>query len=329
MLKRVLIPFLSCIFFISVLGAKNIKNKAIAIVDNQTILMSDFNKIADPIIANYEVMLKTQGPMSEEDLKNLKKGIFEQIINEKLALKQAKAENIKVSRRQKDDAYNKVKKRFTTESEFLEELSKKGLTEEEFKSKLEEELQVIEVVNKEVSSKVVVPTDDEAEDYYNDNKSLMIDPEAVRARHILLKFDKAKGESATLKQAKKIKKEIDNGADFATMAREHSEDEWTVDSGGSLGLFIRGQMIPAFENVAFSMSVGEVSDPVKTQFGYHIILCQEKRMEQQKEFDEVLKNQLKEFLYKNRMKTAYQEWIEDLKTKSNIVIKHDVTQDLE
>lgn len=89
----------------------------------------------------------------------------------------------------------------------------------------------------------------------------------VRASHILVD-DESK--------AKKLKEEIDAGADFANVAKKHSLCP-SKNQGGDLGFFGKGQMVREFEDAAFSLSVGAVSEPVKTQFGYHLILVREKR----------------------------------------------------
>jgi peptidyl-prolyl cis-trans isomerase C len=98
----------------------------------------------------------------------------------------------------------------------------------------------------------------------------------IRARHILVD---------TEAEAKEIKKELDNGADFATLAKEKSKD--AAVQGGDLGFFSRGQMVKSFEDAAFALKVGQISDPVHTQFGWHIIEVTAKRNRPVPTFDEV------------------------------------------
>ena len=135
---------------------------------------------------------------------------------------------------------------------------------------------MMELVNKEVRAKIPSITDEEAKKYYAENEKLMVEPAAVRARHILIKFKDGVKESDLLKKAEDIKEKIDKGGDFAALAKEYSDDKASAEKGGSLGLFAKGQMVPEFENVAFAMQVGEVIKPVRTQFGYHIIRVKKK-----------------------------------------------------
>jgi len=126
------------------------------------------------------------------------------------------------------------------------------------------------------------PTDADMQAYYEKNKDQY---QKVKARHILLRF---KGSPVPVKEGQKdltkeealakaleLKKAIDGGADFAELAKKESDDAGSGANGGDLGAFGRGMMVPPFEAAAFSMPVGKTSDPVESQFGYHIIQVQE------------------------------------------------------
>jgi peptidyl-prolyl cis-trans isomerase D len=110
----------------------------------------------------------------------------------------------------------------------------------------------------------------EIEAFYKQNLAQYTTTEQVAASHILLKTE-GKEEAAVQKQAQEIAKRAKSGEDFAALAKQFSEDESNKDNGGSLGEFGRGTMVPEFEQAAFAMKAGEISDPVKTSFGYHII----------------------------------------------------------
>ena len=117
--------------------------------------------------------------------------------------------------------------------------------------------------------KTVVPPDD-IQRYYNDNIQQYQTPEQVRASHILLKID-GKDEAAVRKRAEALLAQVKGGADFAALATKESEDEGSKASGGDVGLFGRGRMVPEFETAAFAMQPGQTSDLVRSQFGFHII----------------------------------------------------------
>ena len=130
-----------------------------------------------------------------------------------------------------------------------------------------------------------VLTDDEVRQYYDANLSQYQTPGQVRASHILLRAD---GEDeAVAARAAELAAEARAGADFAELARRHSEDETNAESGGDLGPFGRGRMVPEFENAAFALAAGEISDPVRSPFGYHVIQVTEKQNEVTQAFEEV------------------------------------------
>jgi peptidyl-prolyl cis-trans isomerase D len=125
----------------------------------------------------------------------------------------------------------------------------------------------------------ITPTDQEVQEYYDINASQYSTPGQVRARHILLRVEDDGDEAAVETQAAALTEQLRGGADFAALAREQSDDEGTAPQGGDLGLFGRGRMVPEFEAAAFDMAVTEISDPVRSPFGFHVIEVTEKQEE--------------------------------------------------
>lgn len=127
-------------------------------------------------------------------------------------------------------------------------------------------------------------------DCYNADRARFSEPEQIRARHILLKVDAEAGpekKQAVREQAAALGEQAKGGADFAALAREHSQDEATAAEGGDLGFFGRGVMVPAFEQAAFALQPGELSDVVETPFGFHVIRLEEKKPARVRPLDEV------------------------------------------
>jgi peptidyl-prolyl cis-trans isomerase C len=122
----------------------------------------------------------------------------------------------------------------------------------------------------------------DARKIYDEQVKLLKPEEEISARHILVD---------TEEEAKALKKQLDNGADFAELAKEHSKDPGSKNDGGNLGYFSHGQMVPQFEAAAFKLKKGEVSEPVKTQFGWHLIKLEDRRTKQPPAF-EVVKDRI-------------------------------------
>ena len=136
--------------------------------------------------------------------------------------------------------------------------------------------------------------DDDAKKFYDDQVKALKPEEEVNARHILVK-DEVK--------AKEIAEKLAKGGDFAALAKENSEDPGSKDNGGDLGYFGKGQMVPEFEAAAFALEKGKISAPIKSNFGFHIIKLEDKRMRQPPPFDG-LKDRITNTLLQKKAQTV-------------------------
>jgi len=141
---------------------------------------------------------------------------------------------------------------------------------------------------------------------YDDYVKTFVPQEEVHARHILV---------ASEDDAKAIKKEIDAGASFEELAKTKSIDPSAAQNGGDLGFFSKGMMVPEFEAAAFAMDIGKVSDPVKSQFGWHIIKVEEKRQSKPPAMEQISQQLQQQILFKN-----FDETVAKLKTGLSIEI---------
>ncbi|MEI7637863.1 MAG: peptidylprolyl isomerase [Syntrophus sp. (in: bacteria)] len=166
-------------------------------------------------------------------------------------------------------------------------------------------------------------TNKEIESYYNTHKSEFIDPSMVKAQHILVKVDV---ETATPKEiavaeakAASIKKELEGGADFSKLAEKYSDDPGSKSRGGDLGFFTKEQMVPEFSKAAFSMKKGEISQPVKTPFGFHIIKVTDIQEDKQMDLKESTPS-IQSLLEKQRGKDVMEKELDRLKKKYKVSI---------
>lgn len=149
----------------------------------------------------------------------------------------------------------------------------------------------------------------EVEDYYNGNKDRFMSPATAKASHILVDEEE---------NAKEIAEEIKNGLEFEEAAKKYSKCP-SKDKGGDLGYFSKGKMVPEFEEATFNMDVNTVSEPVKTQFGYHIIKVTDKQPEQTRSFDEV-KDQLTTQMITMKQNELYSNKSVELRQKFDVKI---------
>ncbi|MFQ6111170.1 MAG: peptidyl-prolyl cis-trans isomerase [Nitrospinota bacterium] len=167
---------------------------------------------------------------------------------------------------------------------------------------------VQELLQRRVVASVRV-TPEEVRDQYNENKERYRQEESVTASHILVR---------TEEEARAVLEELRSGRDFEAVAREKSIDS-TASSGGVLGTFTSGQMLPAFEKAAFSLKVGEISEPVKTRLGYHIIKVTEHTEPLQLRFEEVA-TEIEQELLQQKRGALFQKILKELEERATIRI---------
>jgi len=160
--------------------------------------------------------------------------------------------------------------------------------------------------------KVVVPAAD-VQRFYNDNIQQYQTPEQIRASHILLKTE-GKDEAAVRTRAEALLAQVKGGADFAALAKKESEDEGSKATGGDLGFFGKGRMVPEFETAAFAMQPGQTSDLVRSQFGFHIIRVVEKKAGETRPLDQV-RQQIQEQLAQQQADTQITERARQLESR--------------
>jgi peptidyl-prolyl cis-trans isomerase C len=153
-------------------------------------------------------------------------------------------------------------------------------------------------------------TEEEIQKYYEDNSQMFKGAETVSAKHILVD---------TLEEMQEIKSEITAGMSFEEAAQKYSKCP-SAAQGGSLGSFTKGRMVPEFEAVAFELKIHEISDPVKTQFGYHLIQVDEKEPEEMKSLEESRHMIVKNLLHQ-KQNEQYINTITKLKGKYEVEIK--------
>ncbi len=308
-------------------------NKAIAKVNDDVILQSDYEEAVNPVISQIQ---KTYGEvMSQEDMDKkiaeIRKELLDQMIDQKLLLQEAKKKDVKVSKREVDDGIETVKDRFKrkngkmltsieADAEFNSELQKQNLTLAKFRDKLREDIMVNKLIEDGVVRKVTPPSDDELKSYYEKNRDKIDEPEKVSVRHILIRVEKnasTKEKSQALNKIKEVQQKSKKGEDFTKLAQQYSEDPGSQKNGGDLGFIVRGMMVKNFEDTAFKTPVGEISDYFETEFGYHILKVDAKQAKQKRSFEDVKLN-LEKYLLAEKRQEEYEKYIKNLREKSNI-----------
>ena len=166
----------------------------------------------------------------------------------------------------------------------------------------------------EEESSCEIPTEKEAREYYENRPDLFTSEEMVSASHILKKASSEKEFKVAEEQIQAIRQRLLGGEDFVKCVQQESDDG---GNDGNLGSFGKGRMVPEFEKVAFSLEPDQLSEPVKTQFGWHLVKLHEKQEPKITPFDE-LKEKIIEYLHERKKDKVFDSFLDDLKAKATI-----------
>ena len=242
--------------------------EVIAKGNDEFILKSDF----DREVANVKRVLEANGldfstAEGKKILREVKEKVLESMINDRLILWQAREHNIALDEEEFNEAMEQLEKYHGGKDALETYLKQQGYHRDTFEEEVRDRL-IINKFKEKLTADVKV-TDEEVKKYYEENKAMFELPSPeIRASHILVD---------TEEEAREILKKIKEGADFAELAKQYSKDPGSKDLGGDLGYFAKGKMVPEFDEAAFALNPGEVSDVVKSEYGYHIIKVTGKR----------------------------------------------------
>ena len=209
-------------------------------------------------------------------LQVMRSEVLNQLIDRELLWQAARSAGIVVGEQEVDERIADMRTAFKSEAAFASRLASEGFTAEQFRSHWRKLLAVRRNLDA-VAAREAPVTDAEIHAFYDGNPEKFLRPESVRARHILVSVQPdATPEARAAARARigDLLRQLKAGADFAALARAHSEDG-AREHGGDLGHFERGRMVPAFEQAAFALPPGEVSGIVQTEFGFHVIRVEE------------------------------------------------------
>ncbi len=265
----------------------------------------------------YELELRTtMARMKLEQVNyNAQKAAINRLIDGYLLLDSARESGIQVEDSDVDKRFVEISLEFSSRRDFEEALKYKNLTEELLREQILNELIIKKFVNTFYDDKEV--DESKLKQIYQENLESFRTQEMVKASHILVKKD----ENDHKTKIKEIRARIKNSKDFNNEAIECSQCP-SCCNFGDLGYFSRGKMVKDFEEVAFSMEVGEISDPIETKFGSHIIMITDKKPSKIAEFDEV-KESLKKRVKEIERDLSVIRHIKQLKVKADIEIYED------
>jgi peptidyl-prolyl cis-trans isomerase C len=287
----------------------------IARVNGETIDKAEFEKA----IKNIEGRAGQPVPPDQRD--RVYRGVLDQLIAYKLLMQETKARQIDVADADVDARLASIRQQFPSEDVFKQALAQQNMTVEQLRSDAKADMQVAKMLEAEVNAKISVqPADIDA--FYKQNPDKFQQGERVRASHILIRVEEnadAKTKETARAKAADVLKQLKSGKDFAELAKHYSQDPGSAANGGDLGYFMQGQMVGPFEQAAFALKPGEMSEVVETPFGFHIIKAADRQAARTVPIDEV-KPQIEQFLQNQQRQEKTEAFISTLKAKGKVEV---------
>ncbi len=252
--------------------------------------------------------------------KEIQEEVVEQLIVQELLWQEALRRHQIVDDTIVDDELETLKAQFGNDMTFQFRIKEGGFTEETFRENIRQQRSVQKMIAEEIIPSIEID-DSEIASFYEKNIDAMHVSEQVRARHILIALTPDADEAAradALSRMEAIREELEGGASFAILATRYSEGP-SGPQGGDLGYFGRGTMVPAFEEVVFSLEPGEVSDVVETEFGLHLIKVEDRVAESDVSLADATP-QIRDYLSQQALATSLETMIETLRAENNVQI---------
>jgi peptidyl-prolyl cis-trans isomerase C len=287
----------------------------LAKVNGESITKSDF----EDAIKSAEQQAGSPVPPEQRD--RVYREILDQMIGFKLLTQESKTRKVDVPDADVEAQIVRLKQQFPNEDQFKQALAQRHMTLEQVRADARKSMAISKLVEDEVAAKVAVKPED-IQTFYQQNPQNFQESEKVHASHILISAAKTADAATKAKaraKAESILKDIKAGKDFATLAKENSEDPGSAANGGDLGFFPKGQMVPPFESAAFSLKPGTVSDLVETDFGYHIIKVLEKQPGRTVPLDEA-KPRIQQYLEAQNREKQTTAFVNGLRAKGKIQV---------
>ncbi|MFS3927744.1 foldase [Priestia aryabhattai] len=229
--------------------------------------------------------------------------VLDSMIEQKVINKEAEKKSVTVSEKELNKELDALITSYGGEDTFNQALEASGIKEKEVKKDLETNLKAKKLVEDTIEI-----SEDEMKSYFDENKDSFDQPEQVKASHILVKDEKT---------ANEVKKKLSDGEKFADLAKEYSTDTASKEDGGNLGYFSKEDMVQEFSDAAFNLKADAISNPVKTEYGYHIIKVTDKKEAQDANYENS-KDEIKQLLLENKFQSEYSTWLEETKKKYDI-----------
>lgn len=296
-------------------------DQVVAVVNDEAITQSELDILLRPLYQQFRREYKGDELITR--LNEARRKLLNQLIEDRLVFQEATKQNIQVDEDEIDERMKEFEKRFKSQLQMEEALKKEGLIYNNMRERIQRQLVIRRLHDTEIRAKVAV-SPLEVEGYYQNHPEEFTKQERIRLRSITIrKSELAREKGLTDEAAKKkiegLRQEVKGGKDFATLAKENSEDS-NAEQGGLTDWVERGMMIAAIDEVIFKLKPQEVSEIVETPLGYHCFRLEERQDGQKLTLDQSREAVFAK-IFEEKAQERYREWMEELKRSAYISIR--------
>lgn len=295
-------------------------DRIVAVVNDDIITLFDLGHLLKPYVEKIE-----QGSYSTETahkmLYKVREDALNQLIDQKLTDQEIKRTKITISEKEMDDRIEQIKEaNFFTDEDIRKGLAKSGLTMEEYRQQMKDQILRIKLINLEVKSKIVITTED-IKAYYEKHQNKYAGKEKYHLRNIIMKVPPLADDNDKLEIKSKMDSalaRLNAGESFETLAIIYSESSLSQESG-DLGLFELDSLTPQLQTIIKGMKAGEFTPVIDTDQGYQILFVQDVTKTPGKSLEDA-SSEIERILYDEIVNNKFQAWVEDLRKQSHIKI---------
>jgi foldase protein PrsA len=309
-------------------GSGNVPSNAVAVVEkcNTPVTKNDYNQVLNQARVNYTHNKQAFPAAGTQEYRQIQNQVVSYLVLRDAYICEADKMGVGPSSSAVDKRVNQLITQYYKgdKTKYQAALKAQGVSEEQLRQEVAMQLSQQDIFNKVTADASTKVTDKEISDYYTKNKSSYETPATRTVRHILVALTKS-GKPADTQAGDKVdyarskvladqlEQKLRTGASFAALAAKYSQDPGSKKTGGKLSDLAQGQTVPPFDKVAFSIKTGDVSQPVKTQFGWHIIQALSAVKPQKKTPLASVKAQIKQIVAQSKKTEVGQKWAEDFR----------------
>ena len=306
------VPSLLALFLLTAPNAKaGTVNRIVAVVNDEVITAADVEEHLSTLLDRQPAAPANADPAQ------MRQAILQRLVEQRLILQEAKRDGIVVSAEEVAKRFEEIRSQVDSEEEFQRSLDEAHLSREQLKEQLRDQLMVQRVMDANVRSTIIVSPQDVAREL-GAHPELAKSGDRVRVSHILVRVGDDRPEDKARALIEDLHRQLAAGADFAALAKRYSEDSHR-DKGGMMGWVAKGELLPELDAALFNLKAGELSDPIQTRLGFHLVRVEERRTAASLSLTEA-NQEVYQQLYQKKFQEAFGRWLSGLKQRAYINI---------